>query len=230
MKHKIIKTENYLLVVDDSEIKVGDWYYLPRNNSVYECKEDPTELNLERRVGVSNVIAHHPLNGAPYLDGVDLLPPLEDEKNELLEIDYLERLEERRNIALNFKGQVAGRHPDNFTKSEMFHMSRGYVEGYQDARKKYQFTEEDIDKAYWAGMKFVGEDKGSYKEFIQSLQQPKYPFAFECEMVFDGVNHAQGLQPTGHTLMDVAIMKNFKPKTIINSEGRKEWVGKWIYE
>jgi hypothetical protein len=30
--------------------------------------------------------------------------------------------------------------------------------------------------------------------------------------------------------MDVAIMKNFKPKTIINSEGRKEWVGKWIYE
>jgi hypothetical protein len=82
MKHKIIKTDNYLLVVDDSEIKVGDWYYLPRTNSVYECKEDPTELNLERRVGVSNVIAHHPLNGAPYLDGVDLLPPLEDEKNE----------------------------------------------------------------------------------------------------------------------------------------------------
>jgi hypothetical protein len=229
MKHKIIKTDNYLVVVDDSEIKVGDWYYLPRTNSVYECKEDPTELNLERRVGVSNVIVHHPLNGAPHLDGVDLLPPLEDE-NELLEIDYLERLEERRNIALNFKGQVAGRHPDNFTKSEMYHMSRGYVEGYQDARKKYQFTEEDIDKAYWAGMKFVGEDKGSYKEFIQSLQQLKLPIAFKCEIVFASANHAQALQPTGHPLMDVAIMQNFKPKTIINSEGRKEWVGKWIYE
>ena len=28
-------------------------------------------------------------------------------------------------------------------------------------------------------MQFVGEDKGSYKEFIQSLSQPKMPVRFE---------------------------------------------------
>ena len=38
--------------------------------------------------------------------------------------------------------------------------------------KKY--TEKDIDKAYWAGMQFVGEDKGSFGEFIQSLQQTEW--------------------------------------------------------
>lgn len=27
MKHTIIKTDNYLLVVDDSEIKRGDWFF-----------------------------------------------------------------------------------------------------------------------------------------------------------------------------------------------------------
>jgi hypothetical protein len=50
-----------------------------------------------------------------------------------------------------------------------------YIEGFNKAmelNKDKVFTLEDIDKAYWAGMKFVGEDKGSYKEFIQTLQQP----------------------------------------------------------
>lgn len=32
MKYKIIKTENYLLVVDDSEIKEGDWFYVKTPN------------------------------------------------------------------------------------------------------------------------------------------------------------------------------------------------------
>lgn len=27
MKHEIIKTDNYLFVVDGSDIKVGDWIY-----------------------------------------------------------------------------------------------------------------------------------------------------------------------------------------------------------
>jgi hypothetical protein len=47
--------------------------------------------------------------------------------------------------------------------------------------KKY--TEKDIDKAYWAGMQFVGEDKGSFGEFIQSLQQTEWDIEVVMEKV-----------------------------------------------
>jgi len=43
-------------ITSDEEIKEEDWYYLPRTNSVYKCIEDPTELNLERRLGVAKII------------------------------------------------------------------------------------------------------------------------------------------------------------------------------
>ena len=45
-----------IYITNDEEIKVGDWYYLPRTNSFYKCNEDPTELNLERRLGVAKII------------------------------------------------------------------------------------------------------------------------------------------------------------------------------
>ena len=45
---------------------------------------------------------------------------------------------------------------------------RGYNQALED-NKDRKYTEEDIDKAYWAGMQFVGEDKGSFGEFIQSI-------------------------------------------------------------
>lgn len=43
-------------ITSNEEIRVGDWYYLPRTNDVYKCNEDPTELNLERTFGVSKII------------------------------------------------------------------------------------------------------------------------------------------------------------------------------
>jgi hypothetical protein len=48
--------KQHIYITNDKEIKVGDWYYLPRTNSVYKCIEDPTELNLERRLGVAKII------------------------------------------------------------------------------------------------------------------------------------------------------------------------------
>jgi hypothetical protein len=58
-------------------------------------------------------------------------------------------------------------------------------------------------------------------DIINSLQQPM-PIAFECEIeisVFGAEN----------TLYDATIEDYVKLKTIINSEGRTEWVGKYIY-
>jgi len=53
----ILDSENQnIYITSDEEIKVGDWYYLPRTNSVHECVEDPTELNLERRLGIAKIV------------------------------------------------------------------------------------------------------------------------------------------------------------------------------
>ena len=46
----------HIYITNSEEIKEEDWYYLPRTNSIYKCKEDPTELNLERRLGIAKVI------------------------------------------------------------------------------------------------------------------------------------------------------------------------------
>ena len=62
----------HLFITNDEEIKAGDWYYLPRTNLVYECTEDPTELNLERSLGVRKII----LTTDQDLDGVQ---PIDDE-------------------------------------------------------------------------------------------------------------------------------------------------------
>lgn len=48
--------DQILYITSDEEIKVGDWYYLPRTNSVHKCIEDSTELNLERSYGVAKII------------------------------------------------------------------------------------------------------------------------------------------------------------------------------
>jgi hypothetical protein len=49
----------------------------------------------------------------------------------------------------------------------------------KSATRKY--SEYDLRKAFEAGMYFIGEDKGSYEEFIQSLKQPKTPKWFVAE-------------------------------------------------
>jgi hypothetical protein len=54
--HGLIKdVPQHIYITSDEEIKEGDWYYLPRTNSVHKCIE-ATELNLERRLGVAKII------------------------------------------------------------------------------------------------------------------------------------------------------------------------------
>jgi hypothetical protein len=72
-------------------------------------------------------------------------------------------------------------------------------------------------------------DRKIFEEYIQSLQQPKYPIAFECEVEpkFKHIGSTKEVKGSGSK-----IKNNYagNPKTFINSEGRTEWVGKYIYE
>jgi hypothetical protein len=70
MTHKLIKTDNYLLVVDKSEIKEGDWI---KWDSKVRRAVDTAYLPSTKKI-----IAHLPINSSPILEGVDLLPPCSD--------------------------------------------------------------------------------------------------------------------------------------------------------
>ncbi len=117
----IIKTDNYLLIVSDEEIKEGDWVVNTANNYISFSAEEAKDLN--RFTHVKKIIAHLPLNGEGTLWGVDLLPPLEDEAIGQPLVDY-----------------VNSKH----TQEECI----GFIDGYNKAKEKYKYTEEDMRKAW----------------------------------------------------------------------------------
>jgi hypothetical protein len=193
MTHPIIKTENYLLVVDESEIKDDDWHL---DNGVIKKWKGNLHSN---RLTSKKIIYHLPLNNAPTLEGVPLLPPLEDDV---------------RKLALEM-GE------DYFSK-ELF--VDYFTISYNKAKEKYKYTEEDLRKAFNAGDNYRYYENGGFRsipsnvlnedDYIQSLQQPKYPVAFEQDLI---------TQITwGGTSRGV-------PKTITNSQGLRQAVGKYIY-
>jgi hypothetical protein len=194
MTHNIIKTENYLLVVDDSKIKQNDWCIYRTGEVIHYL----VKLNTDN---LKKIIAHLPLNNSPVLEFVPLLPPLEDEVVELAQAYVINT-------------------PDN----EPLRVY-AFIEGYNKAKEKYKYTEEQMkriyEKGYSAGRNELNSresDKIKY-DYIQSLQQPKMPVAFECE-IFE----AKDLKS-----VDEDWRKLGKPKTTTNSQGQAVWVGKYIY-
>jgi hypothetical protein len=202
MKHNIITTENYLLVVDDSEIKEksDDWFYSFETNKIYDAKTFYPTINCKR------IIAHLPIN-SPILTGVDLLPPLEDEVEKLAE-EYAD-----------FDNPIipicAGLKFNRISK-------RDFISGYNKAKEKYKYTEEDLRKAI--NLAYVsgggGDTYQECEEFVseqlESLQQPKMPVGFECEILVEFPIDWDG--------------KGIEQKTITNSQGLTQWVGRYIYE
>ena len=191
MTHKLIKTQNYLLVVDDSEIKEGDTIYEDMSGifSPYE-KGDVVE-------NPKKIIAHLPLNGAPILEGVPLLPPYSRHQEDGLE-----------DAVIRFKESYSKLGVTDFELS-------AFSVGYLQAREKYKYTEEDMRKAItmardledWQDLVWEYE----YDDIIQSLHQ--YPTEFECEM--ETVPHP----PPSRGFSVV-------PKTITTAQGI-QWVGKY---
>jgi hypothetical protein len=88
MTHKIIQTDNYLLVVDDSKITEGDWFISIPRGTIHKCtavfENNLIDKSWEGRDAVEitksdckKIIANLPLNNAPTLEGIDLLPSIE---------------------------------------------------------------------------------------------------------------------------------------------------------
>jgi hypothetical protein len=195
-------------VVDDSEIKedcvaihlgpLGEQEIVTANG---ECKLD------------KKIIAHLPLNESPILEGVALLPPLEQE-------DDVEGLA---------KTQWGNVHRTGVL---------GYIDGYNKAKEKYKYTEEDVLRIIDMAKEEININpscddnmwvaKYSKDEIIQFLSQPKIPVGFECEeSVFFATNaFSSDITLTSEGLQDT-VLKGIKTTT--NSQGQTQWVGKYIY-
>lgn len=209
MKHDIIKTDNYLLIVDGSEIKAGDYHVATRivktNGDNAIALTDQKQLEAIAEIGgAKKIIAHLPLNQATILEGVDLLPPLEQEDD----------------VELYYQKQVMQTYPvetQSYTAYE-----KGFIEGYKKAKEKYKYTEVDmkiaIQQAFLSGVERLEDFEKVEKMilgFIQSLSQTKYPIRFKCEM--DCI------------LVVLRLEDKCTIKTTTNSQGKTVWVGKYIY-
>jgi hypothetical protein len=186
MTHPIIKTENYLLVVDESEIKDDDWHL---DNGVIKKWKGNLHSN---RLTSKKIIYHLPLNNAPTLEGVPLLPPLEE--------SICPYPEEKQNAV-------------------------DWHNGYNKAKEKYKWTNEDVIRIVEKS-----RETGLTAEYlIQSLQQPKYPVAFECEMEYkDMVGYWYKVDKITKETVNRLDLET-RPKTITNSQGLTQIVGKYIY-
>lgn len=188
MKYNITQTENYLLIVDDSDVNNGDWSFNDYQKII---------LRFNAGVGIGlckKIIAHLPLNEATVLEGVGLLPLIENEVEELANNMFEE-------------------HSTNVL-SPQHEMRKMFMYGYNKAKEKYKYTDEDVIKIVEKS-----RETGLTAEYLMlSLQQPKMPVGFECDII-----------DTYEKFGDNEI-RLFKQKTTTNSQGQTVWVGKYIYE
>ena len=201
MKNEIIYTEDYALILSDEHIKdvrpyIGK-YHLEDGLTINKFPDYLTDLGACKLI-----IAHRPLTDAPILEGVPLLPEFSQED------DVVE-------LALRT-------YP--FGNSER----NALITGYNKAKETYKYTEDDLiavwNIAFEEGVSLDDEinDPVSFKDVIQSLQQPKRFKYFEtvCDCQECGANK------TGLSL-DMGCEN--KTATITNSQGQTELVGSYIY-
>lgn len=187
MKYELIKTEDYLLVVSD-ELPTK-WYY---DTLLKDVRSTGGAQYGENSI-TKKVLAHLPLNDAGHLAGVDVLPEIESEAYQLADMAW----------------------NDN---SKHLTSRSSFIQGYNKAKETYKYSEKDLRRAIGCGMGIeLWKEEEQINNFIQSLNQPKLPVAFECEMEVKEIANAA-------EILNVPI-----PKKITNSEGRTEWVGKYLF-
>jgi len=158
MTYPIIKTDNYILITSDEEIKSLDaewsgWWH-----------------------GGKKVIAHLPLNNSLIHKGVPLLPPLPDEEDvdklAEKEITFVEGSSDIKGMIISaerggfVKGFLKAKEKYNITPDKILDL---YIE----------------ETGY--GMDMWSKEENAtmlvISKIIDSLSQPKIPVGFKCEMV-----------------------------------------------
>jgi hypothetical protein len=214
MKHEIIYTEHYALIVSDEQAKENDWGYIPFQGGEVELVGKYFADDWRK------VIAHRPLKDTPILEGVPLLPPLKDDVEQLAIKKYPVNMgEEWTEEGLAY--------PLDLNNG----FRQGFIDGYNKAKKTYRFSEDDLIECILFGMKkglSVGKipetDNDWINNYVKSLQQPKHPKYFKCEI--DNI-----LSYNADDGVNALVNPSFgKRKIITNSQGQIEIIGEYIYE
>jgi hypothetical protein len=217
MKHKIIYTDDYALIVSDEKIVIGDYVYCSREEFGFEplAKQIVNPLGSNNDSGMFKVIAHRPLTDAPILEGVALLPPFSCSQQYGVE----KLAEDKYPISVGGSMWMPSSH-------DMMQANKqeGFIEGYNKAKETYKYTEEDLIKAIELAQ--TPSDYDTFPlidEVMQSLQQPKRPKYFECKEQKDCP-----FDFTSRCTMDRCDCKD-KLKITTNLQGQTELVGSYIY-
>ena len=212
MKVEIIFTEHYALIVSDKEIKVRDWFFNGEHilqasritDIIIDTEGQWSEIKTSKKV-----IAHRPLEDAPILERVPLLPEF-DESNKVEKLAYKWFVTADKKNTIFDLGWV-----------------NIFTAGYNKAKETYKYTEEDIQKAFIAGEERIinkpnSSELDDFTNFIQSLQQPKRPKYFKCETITMNKGYTD---KSDYPYQECEILK-----TIINSQGQTELIGTYYYE
>ncbi len=198
MTKEIIYTDEYALILSDEQIKDARSHWRKWH------LEDNSIINqfptyLTDLTQCKLIIAHLPLSDAPILEGVPLLPPLPKEDD------------------VNKLAYEKWKKSDERSGNPPYIYGVGFNEGYNKAKEKYKYTEADLEIA----MNWLFETKGrkGLEDLIERLNQPSRPTHFECEIVDFEVDMGLG---------EECIEYSQYPKTITNSQGQVELVGKYL--
>lgn len=169
MKLQLIHTENYLIAVDDAINHPIDcmYRYIYIDNTIMRIS------SIQRLSGVNLIIYHLPLNNAPVLEGVELLPPSEDEAELAYQKELLTYNQDK-----NWVGYGKG---INGVSKERWKSI------YNKAKEDYKYTEEDlriaIHHAYLCGVEKLKNFEEVEKMLIENTKalQPKLPTSFDTE-------------------------------------------------
>ena len=209
MEHKIINTGNYLLIVDDSEIKVGDFYYEHTQINPDRFEIFKRSVDIESIENSKKVIAHLPLNNSPILKVIDLLPPIEYEVEKL-----------------------AKEYANSKSSSEIFRDAhqKDFTAGYDKHAERYRYTKEDMVKFAIHYRNNVSGGSLIQNMLNDFLQQPKMPVGFSTlEQWYNPKTNKAGYslpEVTGLNDNDGCYMIH---SIITNSQGLTQWVGEYIY-
>lgn len=226
MKHKIIKTDNYLLVVDDSEIKINNTVYVycseievEEIRTVYGYYNEQFLFNDKSQIHIDyckKIIAHLPLNGYAILKDVPLLPPLEvdDDIEELAEQKYSEQ-------SKSYEDDLN----DPFYNYPKY-LKIGFVDGYNKAKESERnnltpfknliaLIENGLLKGTIETNLMIDQEINICKEYLNKQSQPKTPTHFEVEM---GTKYFEDSRWETHPIL------------VTNQQGQTQLVGRYIYE
>lgn len=243
---KLTQTKEYLLLIDEeAAVKEGNTF-ITKDNIIHS--------NYGYNYGDRVVVAYYPLTKEVKELDLPLLPnPFKE--THIVDIEQLSHryyfdLEEKREKAKNFKGQVAGHHPDMLTSREMYAAMRGFVDGYKAAQaQSKQFSLEDMKKAIemareqdCSNFEYYGFCEKAYTddEIIQSLSTQQLPVSFEPEYRYYYHSSKEFYSDAGFVECSKEQYESIKVeipacplkaeiKTIINSEGKEELVGTYKY-